>query len=93
MADAFCTEGETDSHRSDINRDKVADPAPEGVYQTERHGNFVYSFPNLEPNREYMVRLHFCELHVDRAGKRILNVRCNGADILKDQDMDMATLC
>jgi len=87
MADAFCTEGETYFANTKIDRSKAPTPAPEAVYQSERFGDFDYVLPNLEPGKEYLVRLHFAELVVDQSKKRIFNVRSNNADIVAKLDI------
>src|SRR5882762_7447349 len=58
-----------------IDTSGVSNPAPQGVYQTNRCGNFSYSIPNLTPNASYTVRLHFAETYWTKAGQRIFNVK------------------
>ena len=87
IADAFYTEGETYFGNAKIDVSKASTPAPEAVYQSDRFGNFDYVLPNLEPGKEYLVRLHFAELVADKAEKRLFNVRSNDTDILEKLDI------
>jgi hypothetical protein len=65
----------------------VVNVAPVTVYQTERYGNFNYTFPNLVPGRRYLVRLHFAETYWRSAGKRLFNVTINGSTVLTNFDV------
>ena len=57
-ADAYYSGGNTYSTTASIDTSAVSNPAPQAVYQTERFGNFTYTFPNLMPGAQYTVRLH-----------------------------------
>lgn len=70
-----------------INTTGVSDPAPQGVYQTNRCGNFTYSIPNLTPSASYTVRLHFAETYWKGVGKRIFGVKLNGQQVLTNFDI------
>src|SRR6266699_2322035 len=70
-----------------IDTSGVSNPAPQGVYQTNRCGNFSYSIPNLTPNSSYTVRLHFAETYWTKAGQRIFNVKLNGQQVLSNFDI------
>lgn len=62
-------------------------PAPQAVYQTERYGNFTYTFGGLTPGMNYLVRLHFAETYWTAVGKRVFNVRINGMQVLTNFDI------
>ena len=65
----------------------VTNPAPQAVYQSERFGNFAYTFGSLNPGNSYFVRLHFSEDYYSAAGKRVFNVWVNGAQVLTNFDI------
>ena len=66
----------------------VLNPAPQGVYQTERWGSdFTYTVSNLTLNASYLVRLHFAEIYWSSTGQRKFNVSINGVSALKDFDI------
>ena len=71
--------------------DRVTNPAPQAVYQSERFGNFTYTVPNLTPGAPYVVRLHFAEIYWNAAGKRVFNVAINGARVLSNFDIYATT--
>ncbi|MEY2428918.1 MAG: hypothetical protein QOJ40_1803, partial [Verrucomicrobiota bacterium] len=62
-------------------------PAPQAVYQTERYGNFTYTFTGLTPGVNYKVRLHLAETYWTNAGQRRFNVFINGAQVLTNFDI------
>ncbi|MCS7337881.1 MAG: family 16 glycosylhydrolase [Verrucomicrobiae bacterium] len=62
-------------------------PAPQAVYQTERYGNFSYTFAGLIPGEEYLVRLHFAEVYWTSTNKRRFNVFINGTQVLTNFDI------
>jgi beta-glucanase (GH16 family) len=65
----------------------VAAPAPQGVYQAERYGNFTYTFPGLIAGATYQVRLHSAETYWTAVGQRRFNVLINGAPVLTNFDI------
>ena len=65
----------------------VVSPAPQAVYQTERYGNFTYTFTNLTAGLTYKLRLHFAELYWTTAGQREFNVFINGVQVLTNYDI------
>ena len=65
----------------------VPDPAPQGVYQTEQYGPSDWAIPNLNPNAQYLVRLHFAENTFTTAGARQFNVLINGQLVLPNFDI------
>ena len=71
-----------------INTSGVTNPAPQGVYQTERYGTlFTYTFPGLTTGVTYTVRLHFCEYYWNGANQRKFNVFINGSQVLTNFDI------
>jgi GH43 family beta-xylosidase len=80
--------GKHDSTTNAIDTSGVVDPAPVGVYQTQRWSDtrFYYDFPSFEPNKEYLVRLHFAEFHYASAGQRSFHVELNGNRVLTNYD-------
>ena len=74
-----------------IDLSDVTDPAPQSVYQSERFGNSTYTFPDLTPSENYLVRLHFTELYWTSAGSRNFNVLINGTTVLSNFDVYAVT--
>ena len=62
-------------------------PAPQAVYQTERYGNFTYTFTGLTSGLTYKVRLHFAEFYWTAVGQRRFNVFINGTQVLTNFDI------
>src|SRR5207302_9099489 len=65
----------------------VINPAPQAVYQTERYGNFTYTFAGLTAGLTYKARLHFAETYWTSVGQRRFNVLINGTQILTNFDI------
>ncbi len=86
-ADAYFSGGGTYSNSNPIDTTGVIDPAPAAVYQSERHGNFTYTFPNLNAGGAYQVRLHFAEIFHSTVGSRVFNVFINGTQVLTNYDI------
>jgi hypothetical protein len=86
-SDRFFSGGSTYSTTTAVNVSGVANPAPAAVYQTERYGNFTYTFTWLAPGAAYTVRLHFAEIYWNSAGARVFNVSINGAQVLANFDI------
>jgi len=86
-ADEFSSGGSTYSTSSSIDTSGVTSPAPQSVYQTERYGNFTYTFPNLSPGAQYTVRLHEAEIYWTSSGQRTFNVAINGQQVLTNFDI------
>lgn len=58
---------------------RVVDPAPQAVYQTSYSGNaFAYLIDGLEPNSQYLLRLHFAETQYDGEGQRVMVISVPG---------------
>jgi fibronectin type 3 domain-containing protein len=71
-----------------INTSKVANPAPQAVYDSERWGDgFTYTVPNLTAAATYTVRLGFAEIWYSAAGQRQFNVSINGTQVLSNFDI------
>lgn len=87
VADAFFAGGGTFSSGSTINTGGVTDPAPQAVYQSERYGNYTYTFPGLNMGENYRVRLHFAETFHSTTGQRRFNVLINGTQVLTNFDI------
>jgi hypothetical protein len=79
--------GATNAYPDVIDVSGVADPAPQGVYRTERWGPTTYTIPNLTPGGSYMVRLHFAETALQGVGQRHFNVVINGTQVLNNYDI------
>ncbi len=69
-----------------IDTSAVAGAAPQTVYQSERYGNFTYTFSGLA-SRSYLLRLHFAEFYWTAAGQREFNVSINGTQVLTNFDI------
>jgi hypothetical protein len=87
LADEFFNGGTTTQSGAAVNLSGVTDPAPQGVYQTERDGTFTYTIPNLTSGALYTLRLHFSENHWNSIGQRIFNVAVNGVQVLSNFDI------
>ncbi|HEY4033732.1 MAG TPA: thaumatin family protein [Ktedonobacteraceae bacterium] len=86
-ADEYGNGGIASKTKAAIDASGVSNPAPQGVYQTYRYGNFSYSIPNLVPNASYTVHLDFAETYWTKAGQRIFNVKLNGQQVLSNFDI------
>ncbi len=80
--------GKLDSTTATIDTSGVTDPAPAGVYGTQRYSDtrMYYDFPSFEPSKEYLVRLHFAEIHYSTPGRRSFHVTLNGTQVLTNYD-------
>src|SRR5260370_3303213 len=79
--------GATNAYPDVIDVSTVTNPAPQGVYRTERWGPTTYTIPNLTPGGSYTVRLHFAEVAFTAAGQRAFNVAINGTTVLSNFDI------
>ncbi len=86
-ADAYYSGGATSSTTSAMDLSAAPGPAPSAVYQSDRLGNFSYTFTNLLTNANYKVRLHFAEFYFDRIGQRKFNVSINSTLMLSNFDI------
>ncbi|HEV2486058.1 MAG TPA: malectin domain-containing carbohydrate-binding protein [Terracidiphilus sp.] len=72
-----------------IYTDNTVDPAPQGVYQTNRYGSsMTYTASGLTPGGQYHVRLHFAETYYDSTNSRVFNVSINGTQVLNNYDIN-----
>ena len=79
VADEFYSSSNTSSTSSAITV-ASGDSATQAVYQTNRYGNFTYTFPSLAANGTYTLVLHLVETYAGdaAAGKRVFTVTANG---------------
>lgn len=91
LSDAFYHQGEAFTSPEAVVLTGVKSPAPMTAYQSERFGDFTYTFENLVPGQTYLVRLHFAEVCYTTAKARVFNVRMNGTEMLKAFDVFAAT--
>jgi beta-glucanase (GH16 family) len=87
VQDTGFTGGATNAYPDKIDVSGVANPAPQGVYRTERWAPFTYSIPNLTPGASFTVRLHFAETAFSGTGQRAFNVAINGTTVLANYDI------
>jgi beta-glucanase (GH16 family) len=88
IADTYVSGGaQATAVTATIDTSAASAPAPQAVYQTERYGNFTYSFPGLTSGMAYKVRLHFAETYWSAVGQRRFNVFINGAQVLTNFDI------
>lgn len=80
------TGGSTYSTSATINT-SAANTAPEAVYQSERYGDFGYTFSDLSPDASYTVRIHLSENYFNTSGERIMDVLINGSYVLDYYDI------
>lgn len=87
-ADSSFTSSKTAQRNEPVSTTKLAAPAaPQGVYQTERYGNFSYNLRGFDPAKTFVLTLHFNEFYWNEPAKRIFDVSANGQKILKDFDI------
>jgi len=94
-ADQFFSGGATKTTTATIGLDGAPNPAPMAVYRSERFGAdasgndapFTYTFPNLIPGFQYLVRLHFAEITFTSANRRLFNVTINTTQVLTNFDI------
>src|SRR6185295_12700637 len=86
-ADQFASGGSTWTDNVTVSTAGVTNAAPGGAYQSERYGNFSYTFGSLTAGASYTVRLHFAENHWTSAGARVFNVVINGSQVLSNFDI------
>ncbi|HZF00823.1 MAG TPA: malectin domain-containing carbohydrate-binding protein [Methylomirabilota bacterium] len=88
-ADGYFAGGKAGGPKNDLIDTSATNAGPTVIYQTERWGDCVYTFPMkpLPKGHAYTVRLHFAETTFDAAGKRAFNVVLNGKQVLSDFDV------
>ena len=84
--DDYVSGGSYNSVNIGIDDADVPNAPPQQVFQSYRYGNFVYTFPNLEPAERYTIRLHFAEVYYNEPGRVVFNVSINRQDVLKNFD-------
>jgi hypothetical protein len=96
VADVYFTGGALNAAtNAPIDRNGLANPAPEAVYQTGRvspGAGLSYTIPGFTANSSHVVRLHFNETYWPPAGgagagNRICNVTINGTAVLTNFDI------
>jgi hypothetical protein len=87
VADNYVSGGTSASTTASIDVTGVLSPAPLSVYQSERNGNFTYTFNSLKANSTYTVRLHFAETLHTQADQRKMHIDINGKRSLTDFDI------
>ncbi|MCK5740032.1 DUF4038 domain-containing protein, partial [bacterium] len=65
--------------------DTISGTTNDIVYQTERWGLTAYRFS--VPNGNYQVKLHFAEIYLEAANKRVIDVSLEGAPALTSLDI------
>jgi hypothetical protein len=71
---------------SAIDTSHATDPA--AVYQTQRWVyQLTYTIPNLTPNANYNVRIHFVESYFHATQRRLFSIRLNRAQVLSNFDL------
>ncbi len=70
-----------------VNTTLTMNPAPQGVYQTERYGAMTYTVPGLTAGAPYTVTLRFADEYATAAGQRLFNVLLNGTQVLTNYDI------
>ena len=86
-SEMFSAGGFTNVHNVQVDTSLVENPAPQAVYRTEHWGASDWAIPNLNPQADYVLRLHFVENTFTAAGKRKFNVVVNGEQVLSDFDI------
>jgi len=86
-ADGMVQGGNAYTVGAPIDTSGVTNPAPQGVYQSERWGASTYTLPGLTPGAPYTLRLHFAEVYWTSAGMRLFNVAANGRNLLTGFDI------
>ncbi len=87
VADTLYSGGTAYSTTNTVSTSGIANAAPAAVYQSERFGNFTYTFNGLTASAPYTVRLHFAEIYFTSSGSRLFNVLVNGSQVLGNFDV------
>ena len=88
-ADENYVGGNSGQIKSDAINISVPNAGAKAIYQNERWGDCLYTFPMkpLFADHAYTVRLHFAETTFNATGKRVFNVMINGKQVLSDFDV------
>ncbi len=87
VADRNFTGGSLYTTANSVDTTGLTNPAPEAAYKSVRYGNFSYNLPNLNPETNYVLRLHFDEFYWTSIGSRVFDVSVNGSQVLNDYDI------
>ncbi|HVZ70768.1 MAG TPA: malectin domain-containing carbohydrate-binding protein [Polyangia bacterium] len=89
VADTNFSGGSTVTRTNSIDMTAVANltPAPSALYQSQRYGNFTYTFGGFTASSMNTVRLHFADTHWTTPGNRSFNVSINGTQVLTGFDI------
>ncbi|HVZ71291.1 MAG TPA: malectin domain-containing carbohydrate-binding protein [Polyangia bacterium] len=87
IADANYSGGGTVTRNNTIDLTHAANPAPAAVYQSQRYGDFTYTFGGFAASSLADIRFHFCDTHWTTPGQRIFNVYINGTQVLFNLDV------
>jgi arabinoxylan arabinofuranohydrolase len=88
LADTGSSGGSTFSTTTAIDTSQLSGTVPpQGVFQTERYGEFTYTISNRVPGSRQSVTLYFSETFWSAAGQRTFNVAINGATVLTAFDI------
>ncbi|HSW97792.1 MAG TPA: malectin domain-containing carbohydrate-binding protein [Candidatus Saccharimonadales bacterium] len=95
VSDKDFSGGQPYTSSASVDTTGVTSPASESVYQSVRYGNFTYTVPNLYPNTQYTVKLHFNELYwgtslsgnAGGVGSRVFDTSINGQQVLNNYDI------
>src|SRR6202046_1731897 len=87
VPDEDSTGGTTAATTNAITTTGVTNPAPQSVYQHNRHANFTYTTPGPTAGASYTVRLDFAEEYWTAAGSRTFNVLINNNQVLTNFDI------
>ena len=90
LSDAYYDAGTAYSTGTAISTNGLINPAPVGVYQSQRYGNLTYTLPYLAPRTSYKVRLHFAEIYWNAANQRRFDVLLDNAPVLTNFDIHAA---
>lgn len=89
-ADKFFSGGAGKTRTNVIDLSGVVNPAPMGVYQSQRYSApFTYTIPGFVAGSSHTVRLHFAETNPanNAANKRKFNVAINGTTQISNLDL------
>ncbi|HVZ74406.1 MAG TPA: malectin domain-containing carbohydrate-binding protein [Polyangia bacterium] len=86
-ADANSSGGTQKTRTNTITTTGVPNPAPAAVYQSQRYGDFTYTFAGYTANSSHRIRLHFAETHWTSANQRSFNVSINGVQQISAIDI------
>ncbi|PID29723.1 hypothetical protein CR983_03620 [Candidatus Saccharibacteria bacterium] len=86
LSDRFFEGGSRSTSSTQVDTSQVTSPAPQAVYQSERWGNFSYTFADLVASESYSFRLHFVETYYTTPNQRVTTVQANGQAVISNYD-------